>query len=141
MKLKDSAYTPGRFSSTSAPSLEDYDMVPVRRVKFTTPQSFYNNDEDRKISTVSNISVTSSDYCEVMTDFDEANGENDSLTGSNKSADSALSAVSIGLTNASKNSDFEMDEIVKEKHVGMHRSISESSTSPLIVSTMLSARL
>ena len=169
VKLKDSVYTPGRFSTTSAPSLEDYDMVPIRRVKMATPQTFFKNDEDRKISIMSNISAMSADYCEIMTDFDEAQGENESLTGSNNSAQNALSLDGVGLTDLLKTTDVEMEvvatkpqqnaqsdvsvgltdssktsdikENVKRNNAVMLESVCDTGISPPNVSTIFSERL
>lgn len=142
MKLTDTLYTPGRFSSTSVSSLEDADISPLRRVRFAFPNDLL-TDEDRKISTVSNYSNASSDYCEVMTDYDDAHGENDSLTDSNNSTDSAQSASSVEEydKDTAKNTDIEMDDIVKPPSHTMHRSVSVNSTTPLLVSTVLTEKL
>ena len=70
MKLNDTLYKPGRFSSTSTISQDSDDETPIRRVRFAE-----HTECQRKISTVSTFSTASSDYCEVMTDYDEATGE------------------------------------------------------------------
>ena len=70
MKLSDTLYKPGRFSSTSTISQDLDDETPIRRVRFAEHTEY-----QRKISTVSTFSSASSDYCEVMTDYDEATGE------------------------------------------------------------------
>ena len=132
------------------PPLEDYDMVPIRRIRFATPQNFFRSDEDRKISVISNISEISADYCEVITDFDEAQGENDSFIGSNDSTQSALNSINIGLTDNRKTTDVEMvatkanQEVngnLKRENVLVTRNVNDTASSPLNLSTILSEKL
>ena len=132
MKLTDNLYTPGRFSSTSTVSQDsgDEEMIPIRKVTFVDD---LDDDRGRKISTVSNCSTVSSDYCEVMNNYDEASGEYESLNGNSNAEKNAETAKTM-LSDT-------IPKVLCSPFIGTDRSTIVNNTVPHLVQSLLNTRL